>query len=92
MSAQTNIHAEYLTELRALARESSQLLLLEQCPQGNYSVRCSSGAGREMFMYPQVKYYQLFKLLCMYYKAGKMYVTHSVVLADSSRCNILSDY
>lgn len=54
VSAQTNIHAEYLTELRALARESSQLLLLEQCPQGNYSVRCSSGAGREMFIYPQI--------------------------------------
>lgn len=56
VSAQTNIHAEYLTELRALARESSQLLLLEQCLQGNYSVRCSSGAGRDMFMYPQVLY------------------------------------
>lgn len=54
ISAQTNIHAEYLTELRALARESSQLLLLEQCPQGNYSVRCSSGASQDMFFYPQI--------------------------------------
>ncbi|KAJ1532048.1 hypothetical protein ONE63_000679 [Megalurothrips usitatus] len=54
VSAQTNIHAEYLTELRALARESSQLLLLEQCPQGNYSVRCTTGAVRDMFLYPQI--------------------------------------
>ena len=54
VSAQTNIHAEYLTELRALARESSQLLLLEQCPQGNYSVRCASNGNREMYFYPQV--------------------------------------
>ncbi|KAK3925740.1 Exostosin-2 [Frankliniella fusca] len=54
LSAQTNIHGEYLTELQALTRESTQTLLLEQCPQGNYSVRCSSGGTRDMYLYPQI--------------------------------------
>ncbi len=67
LSAQTNIHGEYSRELQALTKESSQALLLEQCPQGNYSVRCSSWSSRDMYLYPQVNNFVMSTyIICTY--------------------------
>ena len=54
VSSQINLHPEYERELWHLAREHSELLLLEACTgnhQGNYSLRCRD---REVFHYPHV--------------------------------------
>ena len=51
ISAQTTFHQEYRHQLAYVADRHFNMLLLEGCPGGNYSMRCHGG---DVYEYPYV--------------------------------------
>jgi len=51
MSTQFGLHQEYMEDLKLVADQHSDFLLLDRCPEKNYTIRCR---GSEVYEYPHI--------------------------------------